>query len=364
MEKVCVFCGKRPQEKNKEHVIPQWLIRMTGDPKRIASFGIGFSGKGFAVRQFSFDAFTFPACKTCNQSFSEVEALAEPVVRSLISRSDLAASDFMVLLDWLDKVRVGLWLGYLYLDKNPLGVTPSFHIESRIGRLDRMVSILEVEGSPRGLSFSGTDSKFYQLSPTCFGLLINGVWLINASHVSLCSRRLGFPFAEPVCYREDQKLEVIFHPGSGRVMVPVERSAQLPKSVSLYQPVFWSLLDGNEEYLASDWVTDHTADLGRGHGKLFIQKDRAVEVYSEDRSTTWIPTAKWKPWEMIDQVPKYIYGRLRGDFIRTISLGATGRVRKHLRKQAAMLSRMDAALLRRIREQAIEMRKLDDSRPK
>jgi hypothetical protein len=36
MDKFCVFCGESPENKNKEHVIPQWLIRMTGYSKRIA----------------------------------------------------------------------------------------------------------------------------------------------------------------------------------------------------------------------------------------------------------------------------------------------------------------------------------------
>ena len=26
MAKYCVFCGNKPQDKNKEHIIPRWLI--------------------------------------------------------------------------------------------------------------------------------------------------------------------------------------------------------------------------------------------------------------------------------------------------------------------------------------------------
>jgi hypothetical protein len=39
MDKICVFCGEKPKSRNSEHVIPQWLIELTGNPKRIASFG-------------------------------------------------------------------------------------------------------------------------------------------------------------------------------------------------------------------------------------------------------------------------------------------------------------------------------------
>ena len=34
LEKRCIFCGKKPSEKNREHIIPRWLIALTGDPKR------------------------------------------------------------------------------------------------------------------------------------------------------------------------------------------------------------------------------------------------------------------------------------------------------------------------------------------
>jgi len=32
MDKFCIFCGDKPQSKNLEHIIPQWLLKMTGDP--------------------------------------------------------------------------------------------------------------------------------------------------------------------------------------------------------------------------------------------------------------------------------------------------------------------------------------------
>jgi hypothetical protein len=33
-----VFCGSAPESKTREHVIPQRLIKSTGDPKRKANF--------------------------------------------------------------------------------------------------------------------------------------------------------------------------------------------------------------------------------------------------------------------------------------------------------------------------------------
>ena len=159
MTKFCVFCGVYPQSKNKEHVLPRWLIEMTGDPKRQAAFGVDFNSETFAIRKFSYDSFTFPACSNCNERFSGLEASVKNICLRLLRWQPLSANDLILFLDWLDKVRVGLWLGYFYLDKNLMGIDPQFHIESRIGRLDRMVAIGRTEGRGLGLSFAGPEFK-------------------------------------------------------------------------------------------------------------------------------------------------------------------------------------------------------------
>jgi len=81
MEEFCVFCGQFPESKGKEHVLPQWLIKMIGEVKRIATFGVDFAKQPFAPRQFSFHTLTFPACSQCNNGFSRLEAAAEPMLR-------------------------------------------------------------------------------------------------------------------------------------------------------------------------------------------------------------------------------------------------------------------------------------------
>jgi hypothetical protein len=357
MKKFCVFCGQSPENKNKEHVIPQWLIRMTGDSKRIATFGVDFSKEPFAPRQFAFDALTFPACSRCNDDFGRLEAATELVMRGLLSNQAVTANDLTILLDWLDKVRVGLWLGYLYLDKNPMGISPSFHIQNRVGQADRMVAFIKLGDPSIGLSFFGPEFKLYQLTPTCFGLRVNGLCFMNASGISLCSRRLGFPFAEPVRLRDDHKLEISFHQGTERIMYPVERSASLPDIVSLYQPVYRSLLENDaSEYLQNNWVATHTADPQRGYGKLFLQSDDSVGVYPDGKSSDWIPSRSWKTWEMVDRVPECIYGRLAKEFERAISISSNKDHRKHMRQQAAMTNMVDRAVLQKVKEAAARIR--------
>lgn len=69
----CVFCGERPVSKNREHVIPQWLIAMTGDPNREVTIGLDLNSTPLKRRRFAFKSFTFPACEQCNERFSGLE---------------------------------------------------------------------------------------------------------------------------------------------------------------------------------------------------------------------------------------------------------------------------------------------------
>ena len=359
MEKFCVFCGEFPENKNKEHVIPEWLIKLTGDPNRTAMFGIDFSKQKLSYRQFSFDALTFPACTNCNNDFSKLETITQPIVRALLERRGVTAAELIILLDWLDKVRVGLWLGYFYLNKNRAGINPTFHISNRLGRSDRMVAVFQIADFEDGLNFLGPESGFYQLSPTCFWLRVNRLCLINASGIALCSRRLGFPFLHPYRYRDDRQLEIAYEHGSGRVMYPVERGRLLPNAAHLYQPVFRQFLEtaNGKPFLETDWVTAHTADFERGYGRLFLQKEGSVRLYPDGESSDWIPSETWQMWDAVNDLPEYIYQRLYDDFVSVIPITSSKNYRKHMRQQATMLRMMDRALVLKSRETASALRR-------
>lgn len=355
MEKFCVFCGERPKDKNREHVLPLWLIALTGDPNRFANFGLDLKNR--RVRQFAFDELTFPACSECNAKFAVLEAGAQQVVRKLLAHEAVYAHDLMLLLDWLDKVRVGLWLGFFYLDKNFSGIEPTFQVIQRLGAYDRMVGIIRLEGALQGLRFVGPMSRFYQLSPTCFALGINDLYLLNVSGVSLCSQRLGFPYLRPINIRKDHQMEVSLHRGSERIMYPVERSSSLPDMVSIYQPVFKPFLtsDNGQEYLTTEWVKKHTADDERGLGKLFLQRDGSVQTFGNDARTDWSPAKIWKSQQVVARLPDYVYGRLRQDFEKAIGLYESAEDRKHQRIQANMAKMLDNAMLKKIAQEAKEM---------
>ena len=152
MDKFCVFCGEKPEQKNAEHIMPKWLIQLTGNPKRKAYFGYQHEIKPYPQRRaFSFDAFKFPSCASCNQKYSGLEATTKSIIEKMLVSDPLSASDINILLDWFDKVRVGLWLGFQYLDKNPAGITPKFYIEKRIGLNDRMLAIFKADTDIKGM---------------------------------------------------------------------------------------------------------------------------------------------------------------------------------------------------------------------
>ena len=347
MDKFCVFCGESPEDKNREHVLPTWLIEMTGDPKRMATFGVDPYKRPLASREFAFNSLVFPACAGCNSRFGKLEATVKPIVARLLANGSVSSAELIQLLDWLDKVRVGLWLGYLYLDKNPLGITPTFHIDSRIGRLDRMVAIFKIEGVREGLTFIGPQFRMYQLSPTCFAVRVNEMCLVNASGVSLCSQRLGFPYMEPVRINEDHRLEVSLHIGSERIMNPVERRPPLPNAVTLYQPIFRGILESEEpeRFVTGEWVKQHTAETGIGHGKLFVQKPKSIEIYPDKDSSDWIPLGAWPKAEITTQLPDYVHERIRRDFENAIPLACSKEDRKDMRKHALLTRMVDRAML-------------------
>ena len=107
--RLCLFCGQPPKNQNLEHPLPMWLLEYTGDPSRVVQHSMDWkTGKPIS---FSFSSLRFPACEACNSAYGELEGEVKPVVLKTVAREALAPSEIVTLLDWLDKVRIGLWLG-------------------------------------------------------------------------------------------------------------------------------------------------------------------------------------------------------------------------------------------------------------
>src|SRR5262249_16679289 len=163
-------------DKNNEHPLPRWLLELTGDPTRVVSHGYSWrSGKLF---EFSFDSFKFPSCAACNAAYSDFEARAKNVVVAICAKEAVCQDDYVVRLDWLDKVRIGLWLGHRYLQ----GATwvPSFTIDARIGTKDRMVAVYTIGDHQVGLNVYGAESRLFHWKPSVFSLRVNNILFLNA----------------------------------------------------------------------------------------------------------------------------------------------------------------------------------------
>ena len=128
-------------------------------------------------------------------SFSDLEDAAKSAFERMLSGA-LSCVDLSLLLDSLDKVRVGLWLGFVYLAKNMWGIDPKYYISSRVALTDRAVLIYETDYPKPTLNFIGPESPGFQHSPVSFALVVNNLDLVNVSHLGLCDRRLGFPYVE------------------------------------------------------------------------------------------------------------------------------------------------------------------------
>jgi hypothetical protein len=298
MEKFCVFCGEKPEGKNTEHVIPQWLIELTGDPNRKAFFGYEeWLNTNSKERAFSFDSFKFPSCVLCNQAFSSLEELTKPIICKILSEESISATEFNILLDWFDKVRIGLWLGYQYLDKNPMQITPKYYITKRIRLYDRMLAIYKTDGIKPSLHFFGCNSPSFCFTPSCFSLCINNYIFLNMSYDFLFSRRIGFPYPFEACLIESQNTENQVRPeyhftsGLNRVMVPLLKKRIRIRTTEIYQPMYSECINVPEfrELYENKYVMDNSIAYEKGLGKIFIQDNNSCKTYPETISNLWIP---------------------------------------------------------------------------
>ncbi len=189
--KVCVFCGEKPESKTKEHILPQWLIELTGDPKRIINVG-GFENP----KRFSINSFHFPACDDCNNAFGELEGKTKAIIQKLFNDDYVTGDDCEILLDWFDKIRIGMWLASLNLHGNQLGITPKFHIATRIAMHDRLLYIGRTSITNKKLHFNEIDEWFFQCLPGVFVLRVNSFWFITVSGVGISAGSLGLPYVK------------------------------------------------------------------------------------------------------------------------------------------------------------------------
>lgn len=288
----CVFCGKPPENKNKEHVLPQWLIELTGAPNRVVNFGINYENN--KVINFAWSQFVVPACEACNSSYSDLENQVKPLIEKTLSREAIKAKEWIIVFNWLDKVRVGLWLAYHLIQKNPTQLEPRYFIDNRINTKDRMLCVYPVKNNRDGLNGFGAETLLFHRNPSSIALRINDIIIINMSSDSLFLGRCGFPFPKTRRINLEKENEGTIltsnYAFTEKIKHPILRQSIIKPSVHLYQPIIQTDINGNypevdssTEYLQSDFIKMHTIKGEEGHGILFRQfSDKVIPIYDKN----------------------------------------------------------------------------------
>jgi hypothetical protein len=252
LEKRCIFCGNPPSDKNKEHIVPRWLIELTGDPKRAWYLGVKFGEPDKPARTFSADQLQFPACEACNTRYSDLEGRTKGYFLKLWTAEPLTAVEWDDLLDWFDKVRIGLFIGNMILNKDLPIPNPNFFIDQRIGAKDRCILVYPVPGHDGLRIYGASDSVFFH-HPTSFALLAKNLLFLNLSSDFLLAPRMGFPFPR-VIEHIDGRMRADSLTATSRLKTPFIRFSFYSPIIAVYQTILMKEFIGDETYdaLAAD----------------------------------------------------------------------------------------------------------------
>ena len=279
MAKKCIFCGKQMSEKSKEHVIPQWLIEMTGDKKRTAAFGVDYAKifddktepEKIKSREYPFLLFTFPACKKCNEVYgSGLEANTKNVLAKVLDGQSIGIEETNTLLDWFDKVRIGLWLGYLYYNEQLDSLDPKFYINDRLGQKDRLLLIYKCKENAKGINIIGPGGMLFSMIPSCFLLRINNYVFLNISKDALLLKDLGYPYLTIESVDGAGNMCGIIAAGFGTINQDLLSGYKIKAtSKAIYQSIFKQF----EDICQSEdlYVINNSLKQSEGLGAIFIR---------------------------------------------------------------------------------------------
>lgn len=290
MEKVCIFCGKKPENKNKEHIFPQWLIKMTGFDKINASVGSNWkTGKEIVINTLSY---TFPSCSKCNDKFSILEGKVKFIIERLSKDEDVKGEELELLLDWFDKVRIGAWLGVKYMNKEVITLTPKYYINNRVRLKDRFLSITNTYKEEKILNWSGVNTLAFMLSPTAFTLRVNNLVFVNCSSDFIMSKSLGFPFSKEEIINPYSK-ETLFKMayGTRKAKSDIFKTKLYKPAIIIAQPIYKVSENKLDKLYNNDYIRENSYE--NGIGKIFISNKKNMKAINRDEYINFgMPEAK------------------------------------------------------------------------
>jgi hypothetical protein len=143
-------------------------------------------------RKVAMNRIGLKVCRTCNDADSDLEGRARNAFLAIKQGDDLSDAQIHAMLDWLDKVRVGLWLWLIeQIGEEYRAGEPKFRINGRLARKDRVLMVQRYPDGPpmRGLALQGLGEFFIGL-PSAIGLLINNISLTSISSDFLVLRHI------------------------------------------------------------------------------------------------------------------------------------------------------------------------------
>ena len=286
-----------------EHVISQWLSKLAQRYHDVCYQGV-------VDAKIPFCNLKFPACTECNSEFSKLESAAKHALVSVMESKPITGNQARILLDWFDKIRVGIWLSELILSKQLDEITPNFYIADRMGMKDRMLVIEQIGDKSTGLAYSGTGTRFFHDTPSAFQLIVNNWVFTNASEYGLVSGKLGFPYPQKMpLFGKKQPIEIDILKGRGKTASPViPTQSPTPFKTLIYQPMFRDFVNEQVEKnpYHCDYVRNHSYDFANGVGGIFMQKNNNKMIYlGADESANLAP--KPQPVQNLPNIVKQVY---------------------------------------------------------
>ncbi|WP_421898115.1 hypothetical protein [Marinoscillum sp.] len=208
-----------------------------------------------------------------------------------MSEDFLSASEVDLFLDWLDKVRIGLWLGFMYLEKGFYPIVPKFHIKKRIGQKDRSLVVYEFTTPDKGVQFSGVNIPCFAYNPSCFALSINNYLFLNTSHDFLYSRSLGFPYPNKVSIDESSGAYMIeLEEGLHKVRNNLSRIPFISGGTEIYQPLIQEEVKNVDEY-KHEYIQNNTLNSNSNRGSIFFRDYKSIQKLNEDEEICLSPSS-------------------------------------------------------------------------
>ena len=292
---------------------------MTGDPNR--QINLGFDTRHYEktgqsrLRTFSFNSFQFPACEKCNSEFSDMENKVKVLFERIFRKDYFSNTEIDLLLDWFDKVRVGLWLGSISLDNFVDLVKPKYHIKNRISHRDRCLFIYELqESTETGIQFIGFNSPGFQFIPSCFTLRVNNICFYNYSFDFLFSKNIGFPYPKTHRYDEESRyIQVDLDKGIKKISNPLINQKFLKAATYIYQPIIPTEVLGVEEenvYTNNSYVKENCMDFRRGKGDIFYFDKELKKLDNETDISLYEGAQNYDPDIFLSSIAKQTFNSL------------------------------------------------------